>query len=67
MTILELTNLYSSVSVVITGSWYKGDVMSLIDNAMKTGGTTPLSDAFTINGQPGDYKPCSKGTYKLND
>uniref|UniRef100_A0A2N9EE45 laccase n=1 Tax=Fagus sylvatica TaxID=28930 RepID=A0A2N9EE45_FAGSY len=51
--------------VIVFGSWYKGDVMSLTDNASKTGGATLLSDAFTINGQPGDYKPCSKETTYL--
>uniref|UniRef100_A0A2N9H4X4 Plastocyanin-like domain-containing protein n=1 Tax=Fagus sylvatica TaxID=28930 RepID=A0A2N9H4X4_FAGSY len=39
--------------------WYKGDVMAIIDEAFATGDDPNLSDAFTINGQPGDLYECS--------
>jgi laccase len=45
-------------------SWFKGDVMAIIDEALTTGGDPNVSDAFTINGQPGDLYECSNGKYK---
>lgn len=44
-------------------SWFKGDVMEIIDSALATGADPNISDAFTINGQPGDLYSCSNGTY----
>ena len=46
---------------VCVGEWYKGDVMSIIKSALATGGEPNTSDAYTINGQPGDLYACSKG------
>lgn len=43
------------------GSWFKGDVMAIIDEALATGADPNVSDAFTINGQPGDLYDCSNG------
>ncbi|XP_059454502.1 laccase-14-like [Corylus avellana] len=51
---------------IILGEWYKGDVMAIIDEALATGGDPNVSDAFTINGQPGDLYNCSSATtYRL--
>ncbi|KAM4123392.1 hypothetical protein ACJW30_01G157400 [Castanea mollissima] len=51
---------------LILGEWYKGDVMAIITEALATGGDPNISDAFTINGQPGDLYNCSSGTtYRL--
>ncbi|KAL4636519.1 hypothetical protein ACB092_03G015400 [Castanea dentata] len=51
---------------LILGEWYKGDVMAIITEALATGGDPNISDAFTINGQPGDLYNCSNGTtYRL--
>lgn len=36
------------------------NVMDIEGNAIKTGGEPMLSDAYTINGQPGDFYPCSR-------
>ena len=44
-----------------TGEWFNGDVMAIIDDALATGGDPNVSDAFTINGQPGDLYNCSNG------
>ncbi|KAI9073669.1 hypothetical protein K1719_044382 [Acacia pycnantha] len=44
---------------LIIGEWYKGDVMKII---MASGGEPNASDAYTINGQPGDLYACSNGT-----
>lgn len=51
---------------IVLASWYKGDVNEVIENALESGGETNTSNAYTINGQPGDLYPCSKqGTFKL--
>ncbi|PRQ25537.1 putative laccase [Rosa chinensis] len=52
--------------VIILSSWYLGDLKVRVDEAMKEATSLPRSDAYTINGQPGDLFPCSKGTaYRL--
>ncbi|KAI9395211.1 hypothetical protein POPTR_005G200700v4 [Populus trichocarpa] len=52
---------------IILGEWWKRDVMDVLQEAVITGGDPAVSDAFTINGQPGDLYPCSKSeTIKLN-
>ncbi|GAB4827425.1 hypothetical protein Ancab_034310 [Ancistrocladus abbreviatus] len=44
---------------IVLASWFKGDVMQIIKQALATGAEPNKSDAFTINGQPGDTQPCS--------
>ncbi|KAJ9675430.1 hypothetical protein PVL29_024376 [Vitis rotundifolia] len=54
--------------VIVLASWYKGDVNLLVQEALLQNSTssTPVSDAYTINGQPGDFAACSNGTtYRL--
>ncbi|KAJ8752224.1 hypothetical protein K2173_003832 [Erythroxylum novogranatense] len=52
---------------IVLASWYKGDVMKVIKTAVATGGEPNSSDAFTINGQPGDLYACSnETTYRLH-
>ncbi|CAL5348673.1 unnamed protein product [Camellia sinensis] len=42
------------------------DVMGLIQSALESGAEPNQSDAFTINGQPGDLYNCSKpGTFRI--
>ncbi|GLT62792.1 hypothetical protein SLA2020_354020 [Shorea laevis] len=48
--------------VLVLGEWYLGDVKEIIDNATETGGDPKVSDAFTINGQPGFPNNCSNET-----
>lgn len=36
--------------------------MQIINSALATGDEPITSDAYTINGQPGDFYNCSKGT-----
>ncbi|KAK9930404.1 hypothetical protein M0R45_027442 [Rubus argutus] len=51
--------------VIVIASWYKGNLQSRVDMAMAEKNTLPDSDAFTINGQPGDLIPCSAdSTYR---
>lgn len=51
---------------IILGEWWKKDIMEVYNETILTGGAPNVSDAFTINGQPGDLYPCSKSeTFKL--
>ena len=42
------------------GEWWNADVNQVIKEALQTGADPNISDAYTINGQPGDLYPCSK-------
>ncbi|KAL6184684.1 hypothetical protein ACLB2K_046084 [Fragaria x ananassa] len=51
--------------VIVIASWYKGDLQARVDEAMENDENLPHSDAYTINGQPGDLCPCSnEATYR---
>ncbi|KAL2324692.1 hypothetical protein Fmac_023750 [Flemingia macrophylla] len=51
---------------IILGEWWKKDVVEVYNELRRTGGDAAISDAYTINGQPGDRHPCSKNeTFKL--
>ncbi|KAJ1424940.1 Multicopper oxidase, type 1 [Sesbania bispinosa] len=52
---------------IILGEWWKNDVNKVYRESLETGGAPNISDALTINGQPGDLYPCSRSeTFKLN-
>ncbi|KAL8243223.1 hypothetical protein R6Q59_009481 [Mikania micrantha] len=52
---------------IIFGEWWKEDVMTVLHEFVAFGGAPRDSDAYTINGQPGDFYPCSsQDTFKLN-
>ncbi|KAI3496834.1 hypothetical protein L1887_39212 [Cichorium endivia] len=52
---------------IIFGEWWKEDVMEVLQEFVVSGGAPRDSDAYTINGQPGDFYPCSsQDTFKLN-
>ncbi|KAG0503235.1 hypothetical protein HPP92_003307 [Vanilla planifolia] len=44
---------------VILGEWWNKNPLDVIRQALKTGAAPNVSDAFTINGQPGDLYRCS--------
>ncbi|PKU67983.1 Laccase-3 [Dendrobium catenatum] len=44
---------------VILGEWWNSNPIDVIRQALKTGAAPNNSDAFTINGQPGDLYKCS--------
>ncbi|CAH1446986.1 unnamed protein product [Lactuca virosa] len=44
---------------ILLGQWWNGDIMSILNQAMFSGGAPNVSDAYTINGQPGDLYRCS--------
>ncbi|KQK01912.1 laccase-21 [Brachypodium distachyon] len=51
---------------IILGEWWKTDVTHLLEESKRTGGEVNLSDANIINGQPGDFYPCSQSNiFKL--
>ncbi|XP_044510531.1 laccase-14-like [Mangifera indica] len=53
--------------IIIIASWFKGDVMALITNAIQTGGIAPRADGYTINGELGGLYECSNETiYRLS-
>ncbi|KAK6940094.1 Multicopper oxidase, type 1 [Dillenia turbinata] len=53
-------------ALIILGEWWKSQISEIEEGAISTGGDPNVSDAFTINGQPGDLYPCSKAdTFKL--
>ncbi|KAK9270946.1 hypothetical protein L1049_026534 [Liquidambar formosana] len=48
--------------IIVFGSWYFGDVNKMVEEDLITGSDTPRSDAYTINGEPGDFCNCSSET-----
>ncbi|CAJ2640994.1 unnamed protein product [Trifolium pratense] len=51
---------------IIFGEWWKSDVNEVFTEFLQSGGAPNISDAITINGQPGDLYPCSKSeSFKL--
>ncbi|KAH9311401.1 hypothetical protein KI387_026436, partial [Taxus chinensis] len=44
---------------ILLGEWWNSNPIDVVNEAARTGATPNISDAFTINGQPGDLYPCS--------
>lgn len=44
---------------ILSGEWWKEDIMEVLEEFVASGGAPRDSDAYTINGQPGDLYPCS--------
>ena len=44
---------------VIAGEWWNANVIDVENEGLVSGGAPNSSDAFTINGRPGDLYPCS--------
>ncbi|CDP01156.1 unnamed protein product [Coffea canephora] len=56
---------YAEVPIIL-GEWWKEDAMVVFEDFVRGGGQPKVSDAYTINGRPGDFYPCSKrGKFKL--
>ncbi|KAG6774401.1 hypothetical protein POTOM_021754 [Populus tomentosa] len=52
---------------IILGEWWKKDIFEIFDQFRASGADPNVSDAYTINGQPGDLYNCSKSdTFKLS-
>ncbi|XP_078170389.1 putative laccase-9 [Carex rostrata] len=51
---------------LILGEWWNQNITDIYQTAVKYGNQFELSDANTINGQPGDFMPCSSNdTFKV--
>ncbi|XP_073147661.1 laccase-14-like [Henckelia pumila] len=51
---------------LLIGEWWKADIQEVMEEFLKSGGDPNNSDAFLLNGQPGDLYPCSKqDTFKV--
>ncbi|KAL8491424.1 hypothetical protein ACS0TY_023159 [Phlomoides rotata] len=51
---------------IILGEWWKSDIQAVLNDFIRSGGDPNISDAFLINGQPGDLYPCSSSdTFKM--
>ena len=46
--------------MINAAEWWKSDVQTVLSEFLSNGGGPNVSDAFLINGQPGDLYPCSK-------
>ncbi|XP_059067394.1 laccase-12-like [Cryptomeria japonica] len=56
------TQPYAEIPIVL-GEWWNSDPVEVEEEAKLSGGLPNVSDAFTINGQPGDLYNClSSGT-----
>ncbi|XAR65980.1 Laccase [Bertholletia excelsa] len=44
---------------IVLGEWWDGNPLDVVRQALRTGGAPNVSDAYTINGQPGDFYNCS--------
>ena len=44
---------------LILGEWWNKNITDVYQTAIESGGQFNESDANTINGQPGDFMPCS--------
>ncbi|XP_061339666.1 laccase-7-like [Gastrolobium bilobum] len=56
---------YKQVPIIL-GDWYNVNVVDDVTQALATGGAPGLSDAFTINGFPGNLFNCSRNqTFKM--
>lgn len=45
--------------ITLAGEWWNANPIDVVNQATRTGATPNTSDAFTINGHPGDLYPCS--------
>ncbi|XP_077238839.1 laccase 7 [Tasmannia lanceolata] len=51
---------------ILLGEWWNANVIDVENEALASGGAPNISDAFTINGKPGDHYSCdTKKTFKL--
>ncbi|KAK4418993.1 Laccase-7 [Sesamum alatum] len=51
---------------ILLGEWWNANIIDVEHESIVTGAPPRTSDAFTINGRPGDLYPCSsKHTYRL--
>ena len=49
------------INVAVAGERYKRDAVQLMNSALASGGVPNSPEAYTINGEPGDFYDCSRG------
>lgn len=57
------------VDILSSGEWWDANPIDVVRESTRTGASPNISDAYTINGQPGDLYNCSnKGNFitKMN-
>ncbi|GLJ26186.1 hypothetical protein SUGI_0502410 [Cryptomeria japonica] len=47
-------------TIILLGEWWNRNPIDVVNQATRTGAAPNVSDAFLINGQPGDLYPCSR-------
>ncbi|KAK6115435.1 hypothetical protein DH2020_007704 [Rehmannia glutinosa] len=52
---------------IILGEWWREDIMKVMEDFVASGGQPRDSDAYTINGQPGDLYPCSNRKNEMDN
>ncbi|KAI8015883.1 Laccase-7 [Camellia lanceoleosa] len=51
---------------ILLGEWWNANVIDVENQGLASGSAPNISDAFTINGRPGNQYPCSSNrTYKI--
>ncbi|KAF9596779.1 hypothetical protein IFM89_013326 [Coptis chinensis] len=55
---------YMEIPLVL-GEWWNENIVDVENNFLKSGGGPSLSNAYTINGQPGHLYPCSTDGEKI--
>ncbi|KAL6144082.1 hypothetical protein ACLB2K_054777 [Fragaria x ananassa] len=50
--------------IIVFGTWYLGNLKEQVDKCLDpaTNSDLPKASGYTINGQPGDFSPCSTNT-----
>ncbi|XP_021716596.1 laccase-7-like [Chenopodium quinoa] len=51
---------YKNFDIYVTGEWWNANVLEVEQQGLATGAAPNISDAYTINGEPGDLYACSK-------
>ncbi|KAJ0685689.1 putative laccase [Helianthus annuus] len=53
---------------IVLGEWWNRDIISILQQTLFSGAAPNISDAITINGQPGDLYKCSQqGLFVLTE
>lgn len=51
--------------MILEGEWWDANPVDVLREAIRTGAAPNNSDAYTINGQPGDLYKCSSQGFTL--
>lgn len=51
--------------MIIEGEWWDANPVDVLRESIRTGAAPNISDAYTIDGQPGDLYKCSSQGFTL--